>query len=158
MAIYPHNAAHVKENAVGGTGLTSNMNDLVIRAKSSNTADSHTEAYGGAIVGVNATTPRAIVNPTISAYIDAGAEVNVGGRVELIAMSEADAILTVNGGGGAAVAVDVAEAKAEIISDVDKGQYAMVCVSNDKGEIGWFESKEVRVISVDGKDPREILS
>ena len=45
----------------------------------------------------------------------------------------------------------------EIISDVDKGQFAMVCVSNREGEIGWFESHEVRVVSVDGKNPHEIL-
>jgi hypothetical protein len=112
-------SAYVKENAAGGAGLTTNVNDLVIRAKSANTADAHTEAYGGAIVGVNVTAPAAVVNPTISAYIDAGADVNVGGRVELSALSEADAVLTVNGGGGAAVAVNVADTTAEIISDVD---------------------------------------
>ena len=45
-----------------------------------------------------------------------------------------------------------------ILSDVDKGQFAMVCVSNNEGEIGWFESHEVKVISVDGKNPHDILS
>lgn len=46
----------------------------------------------------------------------------------------------------------------EIISEVDKGQFAMVCVSNNKGEIGWFESNEVKVVNVDGKSPHELLS
>jgi len=46
----------------------------------------------------------------------------------------------------------------EIISEVDKGQFAMVCVCNSEGKIGWFKSMEVKVINVDGRGPGELLS
>ena len=46
----------------------------------------------------------------------------------------------------------------DLIPDIDKGQFAMVCVSNSEGKIGWFKSTEVKVISVDGKSPGDLLS
>lgn len=44
-----------------------------------------------------------------------------------------------------------------LIPDVEKGQFAMVCVSNKEGKIGWFNSEEVKVVSVDGKPPSDLL-
>ncbi len=38
-----------------------------------------------------------------------------------------------------------------LMADTEEGQYAMVCVCNSEGQIGWLESSEVVVESVDGK-------
>ncbi|MEA3558893.1 MAG: hypothetical protein U9R75_06520 [Candidatus Thermoplasmatota archaeon] len=46
----------------------------------------------------------------------------------------------------------------DLIPEVDKGQFAMVCVSNSDGKIGWFKSSELKVVSVDGKSPDDLLS
>jgi len=39
----------------------------------------------------------------------------------------------------------------DLMADTDEGQYAMVCVSNSEGKIGWLESSRVIVDSVDGQ-------
>jgi hypothetical protein len=105
-------------NGPDGDDVITAGNDLIITANASNTADSMTVAYGGAIVGVNVTVPTAVVDPTIGAYIGSNADVYVGGTVELTSISDADALLTVNGAGGAAVKVDVAVAKALVSPDI----------------------------------------
>ena len=44
-----------------------------------------------------------------------------------------------------------------LAADVDGAECALVCVSNGSGLIGWLDSKEVNVISVDGTPVGEIL-
>ena len=39
----------------------------------------------------------------------------------------------------------------DLMADTNEGQYAMVCVSDADGQIGWLESSEVRVESVEGR-------
>jgi hypothetical protein len=39
----------------------------------------------------------------------------------------------------------------DLIADTDEGQYAMVCVCDQYGKIGWLDSSEVVVQSVDGQ-------
>ena len=39
----------------------------------------------------------------------------------------------------------------DLMADTDEGQYAMVCVCNSKGKIGWLESSQVVVDTVDGQ-------
>lgn len=39
----------------------------------------------------------------------------------------------------------------------DSGEMAVVAVCNDEGKIGWAKSKEIRVVSIDGKSPLEWL-
>ena len=46
----------------------------------------------------------------------------------------------------------------DLLPDIDKGQFAMVCVSNGDGKIGWFKSHEVRVITIDGRSPGDLLN
>lgn len=38
----------------------------------------------------------------------------------------------------------------DLMADTTDGQYAMVCVSDKDGQIGWLHSSEVVVVSVDG--------
>jgi len=45
----------------------------------------------------------------------------------------------------------------DLIADTDEGQYAMVCVCNPEGKIGWMESPQVVVDSVDGQPVQSIL-
>lgn len=45
----------------------------------------------------------------------------------------------------------------DIIPEVDKGKYAMLCVSDRKGTVGWLDSTEVKVVSVDGKGLEEFF-
>ena len=35
--------------------------------------------------------------------------------------------------------------------DIDEGQYAMVCVCDSEGKVGWIESSNVVVETVDGQ-------
>lgn len=44
-----------------------------------------------------------------------------------------------------------------LVADTDEGQYALVCVCSSQGAIGWLESSEVTVESVDGQSVCEIL-
>lgn len=37
------------------------------------------------------------------------------------------------------------------MSDTDEGQYAMVCVCDSEGKVGWIESSNVVVETVDGQ-------
>ena len=39
----------------------------------------------------------------------------------------------------------------DLMADTTEGQYAMVCVCKKDGKIGWLESSEVVVESVDGQ-------
>lgn len=39
----------------------------------------------------------------------------------------------------------------DLMADMEEGQYAMVCISDSEGNIGWIESSQVRVKSVDGQ-------
>ncbi|MDJ0833581.1 MAG: hypothetical protein QNJ69_08685 [Gammaproteobacteria bacterium] len=39
----------------------------------------------------------------------------------------------------------------DLMADTDEGQYAMICVCNSEGQIGWLESSKVVVDTVDGK-------
>jgi hypothetical protein len=110
---------YLNGNAPDSDDVITAGNDLIVTTKGSNTADSYTAAYGGAVVGVNVTVPTAMVDPTIGAYIGGNADVDVEGSVELTSTSDTDAALTVSGAGGAAVKVDVAAAKAEVKPDVD---------------------------------------
>ena len=41
-----------------------------------------------------------------------------------------------------------------LMADTEEGQYAMVCVCNKDGKIGWLDSSEVVVESVDGQSVR----
>ena len=45
----------------------------------------------------------------------------------------------------------------DMIADTDEGQYAMVCVSNAEGKIGWLESSDVVVESIDGHSVTSLL-
>lgn len=46
----------------------------------------------------------------------------------------------------------------DLVADESSGQYAMVCVANSKGKIGWFESDELEVVRIDGKEISSIFS
>lgn len=39
----------------------------------------------------------------------------------------------------------------DLMADTTEGQYAMVCVCDCNGKIGWLESSEVIVESIDGQ-------
>lgn len=39
----------------------------------------------------------------------------------------------------------------EYMFDIDEGQYAMVCVCDSEGKVGWIESSNVVVETVDGQ-------
>ncbi|MES9844904.1 MAG: hypothetical protein ABW131_09690 [Candidatus Sedimenticola sp. 6PFRAG5] len=112
-------SAYITGNSTGGTATIGGGGDLSIDAKGIYGADSTTNAAGGAIVGVNVSVPSATVDPTIRSYIGSNANVNMGGAANLSALSEGDATVTANGAGGAAVAVNVVDVKAEISTDVD---------------------------------------
>ena len=43
----------------------------------------------------------------------------------------------------------------DLMADTSEGQYTMVCVCDKSGRIGWLDSSEVVVESVDGQDVRE---
>ena len=45
----------------------------------------------------------------------------------------------------------------DLMADTDQGQYAMVCVCDASGRIGWLESSDVEVVSVEGQSPGSIL-
>lgn len=38
----------------------------------------------------------------------------------------------------------------DLVADTDEGQHALVCVCDETGRIGWLESSDVTVESVDG--------
>lgn len=40
----------------------------------------------------------------------------------------------------------------------EKGEYTMICVCDAYGAVGWLYSDSVRVVSVDGQHPTELLS
>ena len=44
-----------------------------------------------------------------------------------------------------------------LAADVEGAECALVCVCDSAGLIGWLDSTEVNVISVDGKPVRELL-
>lgn len=39
----------------------------------------------------------------------------------------------------------------------EAGSYSLIAVTRADGEIGWFDSTELLVVSVDGKPPHQIL-
>lgn len=39
----------------------------------------------------------------------------------------------------------------DLMSDTEEGQYAMLCVCTPNGEIGWIQSADAEVVSVDGQ-------
>jgi len=45
-----------------------------------------------------------------------------------------------------------------LMSDTSEGQYAMSCVCDQHGDIGWVESSQLTVVSVDGVSPSELLN
>ena len=45
----------------------------------------------------------------------------------------------------------------DLMADVSEGQFAMVCVVDSDNAIGWIESSQVVVVSVDGKLVRDLL-
>ena len=45
----------------------------------------------------------------------------------------------------------------DMFADTEEGQFAMICVCNARGTVGWFESSEVVVESVDGESVDSIL-
>ena len=45
----------------------------------------------------------------------------------------------------------------DLIADTAEGQFAMVCVCDSKGTVGWLESADVQVVSVDGQSLSEII-
>ena len=45
----------------------------------------------------------------------------------------------------------------DLIADTAEGQYAMICVCNAEGQIGWLESSKVRVESVDGQTVQSLF-
>ena len=38
----------------------------------------------------------------------------------------------------------------DLVADTDEGSYAMACVCDEYGQIGWLESNDVIVESIDG--------
>ena len=44
-----------------------------------------------------------------------------------------------------------------VMADTEEGQYAMVCVCDSYGEIGWVESSQMVVESVDGQPVRSLF-
>ncbi len=45
----------------------------------------------------------------------------------------------------------------DLVADVEGDECALVCVCNSAGQIGWLDSKDVNVVSVDGKPVVELL-
>lgn len=45
----------------------------------------------------------------------------------------------------------------DLMADTDEGQYLMVCVCNEHGEVGWLKSSTVKVVSVGGCSVEELL-
>ena len=45
----------------------------------------------------------------------------------------------------------------DLMADTAQGQYAMVCVCDNNGKIGWLESSDVVVESVDGENVNDAL-
>ena len=45
----------------------------------------------------------------------------------------------------------------DLMADTTEGQYAMVCVCDAFGKIGWIESADVVVESVDGESVESVL-
>ncbi len=45
----------------------------------------------------------------------------------------------------------------DLMADTAEGQYAMVCVCTSEGKIGWIESSEIVVDSVDGQPVRSFF-
>ncbi len=43
----------------------------------------------------------------------------------------------------------------DLMADTTEGQYAMVCVCDSDRKIGWLESSEIVVDSVDGQDVKD---
>lgn len=60
-----------------------------------------------------------------------------------------DLFVLISGGFGAYRSAAVNDSG---VNQVEKGTYALVCVCDKKGNIGWLESSKVRVIHVDGTD------
>ena len=44
----------------------------------------------------------------------------------------------------------------DVKRDMDEGESALVCVCNSKGEIFWFETTQITVISIDGENIQEL--
>jgi hypothetical protein len=45
----------------------------------------------------------------------------------------------------------------DLIADTAEGQFAMVCVCDSKGSVGWLESSDIQVVSVDGQALTDII-
>lgn len=45
----------------------------------------------------------------------------------------------------------------DLLADTTEGQYALVCVCDSDGQVGWLESANVRVVSVDGQRIDELI-
>ncbi len=44
------------------------------------------------------------------------------------------------------------------LADEEAGEYSMIAVSNAVGEIGWFESTDLFVVSIDGQHPGQLIA
>ena len=45
-----------------------------------------------------------------------------------------------------------------MMADEESGEISVVAVCNADGDIGWFRSNELRIISIDGQDPAGAIS
>ena len=45
----------------------------------------------------------------------------------------------------------------DLMADTAEGQYAMICVCNPEGRIGWLESSKVIVDTVDGQAVKSLF-
>ena len=93
--------------------------DLTITSTTATEALSYTDAYGGAIVGVDVAVSSASADPTINTFIGDNAHVDVAGDVILTSVSEVNASLDADGAGGAIVEVNVAVATAEVTPEIN---------------------------------------
>jgi len=45
----------------------------------------------------------------------------------------------------------------DLMADTAEGEFAMVCVCDSRGTVGWLESEDVQVVSVDGQPVANII-
>ena len=45
----------------------------------------------------------------------------------------------------------------DLMADTDEGQYAMICVCTAEGKIGWLDSSDVVVESIDGQPVESVF-
>ena len=45
-----------------------------------------------------------------------------------------------------------------LVADEQEGEISVVAVTNAEGEIGWFESRDLRVLAIDREPPAAVLA